>query len=146
VAVLDLLDFLEILGAVHCFLNLAHRPFLLLLELLQAILHQSKLEFNFLVLEVGGKHLHALVPLAFNELFVKHGPHVDFVKLEGSVLASFHHWGQFQMTQTRGHGLDTSPRRRGFPSRSQRIMMILSRQSGCWGSINGSRCLSDNPS
>lgn len=97
-AILDLLDFLKILGAVYSFLNLAHRPFLLLLELLQAILHQSKLEFNFLMLEVRGKHLNTLVTLALNELFVKHGPHVDFVKLKGSVLASFHHWGQFQMT------------------------------------------------
>ena len=108
--VLDLLDFLEIFGTIHSLLNLAHRPFLLLLKLFQAILHQSKLEFNFLVLEVGGKHLHTLVPLALDELFVKHGPHVDLVKLKGSVLASFHHWGQFQMTHSRGHGLNTSPR------------------------------------
>ena len=80
-AVLDLLDFLEILGAVHSFLNLAHRPFFLLLELLPAILPQSTLEFNCLMLEVRGKHLYTLVPLALNELFIKHGPHVDFVKL-----------------------------------------------------------------
>jgi hypothetical protein len=110
VVVLDLLDFLEIFGTIYSFLNLTHRPFFLLLKLFQAILHQSKLEFNFLVLEVGGKHLYPFVPLALNKFFVKHGPHVDFVKLKGSVLAGFHHWGQFQMTHSRGHGLNTSPR------------------------------------
>ncbi len=109
VVVLDLLDFLKSFGTIYSFLNLTHRPIFLLLKLLQTILHQSKLEFYLLMLEVGGKHLHALVPLALNQLFVKHGPHIDFVKLKRSVLDCFHHWGQFQMTQTRGHGLDTSP-------------------------------------
>jgi hypothetical protein len=116
VLIFNFFDLLKILSALHCFMDLFGGFVLLFLQLFQAVLHQSELEFDFLMLEMRGKHLDALVSLAFNHSLVNHRTEVDLFKAElrGDTLC--HHWRQFQVAHCcRRSCLHTSAYTRGFP-------------------------------
>jgi hypothetical protein len=57
VAPLGFLDLFEFLCAHDGLLDLAHGPLLLILELFDAVLHQSRLEVDLLVLQGSQEHI-----------------------------------------------------------------------------------------